>query len=157
MGLINLLLAAQFILVTRWANRRRMAISCPPRANILTSFSIHCSHDVPRGSPEQAATATSGGFNTVDLDAAENGTLTNANTPTTANTLGLAIQADDVGYVAVVQMGTPPRDFHVLVDSGSADLWVGAEGCKSVTGNDCVSFTSDLFFPFINWLILTVL
>lgn len=26
-------------------------------------------------------------------------------------------------------MGTPPRDFKLLMDSGSSDLWVGAEQC----------------------------
>jgi len=85
------------------------------------------------------------------------GTLTPANTPTTANSLGLDIENNDVGYIATVQMGTPPREFKLLMDSGSADLWVGAEGCTSVAGGDCVSFTSELFSPFINLLILTVL
>ena len=57
--------------------------------------------------------------------------------------LGLLIicilfRANDVGYIATVQMGTPPRDFRLLMDSGSADLWVGAEGCQSQAGGDCV-------------------
>ena len=46
-------------------------------------------------------------------------------------------RGNDVGYIATIQVGTPPRDFSVLVDSGSADLWVGGEGCKSVDGG-CV-------------------
>lgn len=87
------------------------------------------------------------GFSQVDLDAAESSTLTTANPPQTANSLGLNIEDNDVGYVATVQMGTPPREFNLLMDSGSADLWVGAEGCISATGGDCVSFTSDLFSP----------
>jgi hypothetical protein len=29
-------------------------------------------------------------------------------------------------------MGTPPRDFKILMDSGSADFWVGAENCQTV-------------------------
>jgi hypothetical protein len=110
---------------------------------------------VPRGVSKLAAANTSDGIS-VDVQAAEANTLTKANTPTTGNSLGLDIQADDVTYIATVQMGTPPRDFKLLMDSGSADLWVGAEGCKSLAGGDCVSFTSDFFFPFINLLILTV-
>lgn len=82
----------------------------------------------------------------MDLNAAEKGTLTDANTPTTSNSLGLAIQADDVGYIATIQMGNPAREFKLLMDSGSADLWVGAEGCKSVDNGDCVSFTFRLVF-----------
>jgi hypothetical protein len=34
-------------------------------------------------------------------------------------------------------MGTPPRNFLILMDSGSADLWVGAENCQSEAGGDC--------------------
>ena len=41
--------------------------------------------------------------------------------------------------MAVVQMGTPPQDFLILMDSGSADLWVGAENCQSEGGGGCVS------------------
>ncbi|KAI0710090.1 acid protease [Earliella scabrosa] len=63
--------------------------------------------------------------------------LTAANPPTANNSLGLDIEARDVGYIATVQMGTPPRDFHILMDSGSADLWVGAEGCQSQVGGGC--------------------
>jgi hypothetical protein len=36
-------------------------------------------------------------------------------------------------------MGTPPRDFLILMDSGSADLWVGSENCKDTIGGGCVS------------------
>jgi Eukaryotic aspartyl protease len=126
-----------------------MALTCPPRANFLPSFLSHCPHNVPRGASElvaaDSAAGQSNGISSVDVEAAEKNTVTAANTPTTANSLGLDIQANDVGYVATVQMGTPPRDFKLLMDSGSADLWVGAEGCQSVTGSDCVSFTSDLF------------
>ncbi|KAI0360084.1 acid protease [Trametes cingulata] len=68
--------------------------------------------------------------------AAANG-LTPANAPTADNSLGLDIEAKDVGYIATIQMGTPPRDFHILMDSGSADLWVGAEGCQSQAGGGC--------------------
>ncbi|EIN09725.1 aspartic peptidase A1 [Punctularia strigosozonata HHB-11173 SS5] len=63
--------------------------------------------------------------------------LTQANTPTANNSLGLAIEANDVGYIATVQIGTPPKDFNMLMDSGSADFWVGAENCQSESGGDC--------------------
>ena len=56
----------------------------------------------------------------------------------------------DTGYLATVLIGTPPNPFNVLVDSGSADFWVGGEQCKEVqivrklpqaTKKDCVSFS----------------
>ncbi|KAJ7914903.1 aspartic peptidase A1 [Mycena leptocephala] len=60
-----------------------------------------------------------------------------ANQPTTANSLGLNIEGPDVGYLATVQMGTPPQNFLILMDSGSADLWVASEACQSTAGGDC--------------------
>jgi hypothetical protein len=68
--------------------------------------------------------------------AAANG-VTIANNPTADNSLGLDIEAQDVGYLATIQMGTPPQNFLILMDSGSADLWVGAENCQSQGGGGC--------------------
>src|SRR5260370_3905232 len=129
-----------------------MTSTCPPRANFLPSFSFHCPHDLPRGISEIAgsdfaASTTDNGSGSATAQASANGALSAANTPTTANSLGLNIQDDDVGYIATIQMGTPPRDFKLLMDSGSADLWVGAEGCQSAAGGDCVSSFLDSFSP----------
>jgi Eukaryotic aspartyl protease len=88
--------------------------------------------------PLLAADVAEEGFSPVDAQALVNNTLTPANPPSAPNSLGLDIVANDVGYVAVLQMGTPPRDFNILMDSGSADLWVGAEQCVSEDGSDCV-------------------
>jgi len=63
--------------------------------------------------------------------------VTVADTPTTANSLGLDIEGPDISYMANIQLGTPPRDFLILMDSGSADLWVGSENCKSEDGGGC--------------------
>jgi len=63
--------------------------------------------------------------------------VTTAAEPTDPNSLGLSIEGLNVGYLADVQIGTPPRPFSILMDSGSADLWVGAENCRSDDGGDC--------------------
>ncbi|KAM0751497.1 acid protease [Meredithblackwellia eburnea MCA 4105] len=71
------------------------------------------------------------GFSQVDLDAATDNTVSAASTPTSANSLGLDIEANDVGYFATLQIGTPPADFKILMDSGSADFWVPSTSCTN--------------------------
>ncbi|KAG8740654.1 hypothetical protein FRC10_004064 [Ceratobasidium sp. 414] len=81
------------------------------------------------------------GFSQTDLNAAIQGGLTNANAPTADNSIGLQDEANDVGYIATLQLGTPPRNFNMLMDSGSADMWVGGEACKSQQGGGCGNHT----------------
>ncbi|TFK49900.1 aspartic peptidase A1 [Heliocybe sulcata] len=87
------------------------------------------------------ASATGAGFSEVALQALINGGLTDGNTPTVQDSLALDIEANDVGYIATVQMGTPAQDFKLLMDSGSADLWVGSEQCQSTAGGGCGNHT----------------
>ncbi|KAF7312113.1 Aspartic peptidase A1 [Mycena indigotica] len=54
-----------------------------------------------------------------------------------AHSAGLDIEGQDIGYMAVISIGTPPRPFNLLVDSGSGDFWVGGEGCRSDVGGGC--------------------
>jgi hypothetical protein len=103
---------------------------------------------VSSGKRASARDDTSAGFSPVDLDALETNSNTTANPPSEIDALGLDIQASDAGYMATVQIGTPPRDFLILMDSGSADFWVGAEGCQSsiIQGAVCVSDSDQLAF-----------
>lgn len=81
------------------------------------------------------------GFSPVDQQAADSDNVTPGKPPTTQNSLSLNIEGNDVGYLADFIIGTPPRKFSILMDSGSADFWVGGEQCQSlsVKGADCVS------------------
>ncbi|KIY64559.1 acid protease [Cylindrobasidium torrendii FP15055 ss-10] len=69
--------------------------------------------------------------------------VTPASEPTKNGSLGLGIFSNDVGYVATVQIGNPPRDFTLLVDSGSADTWVPLDKCLTEDGkHPCGNHTS---------------
>ncbi|KAG2341352.1 acid protease [Suillus weaverae] len=96
----------------------------------------HSRHSKPvtEAASNASSTGTGSGVSPLDIQAAENGGLTAAKKPAANNTLGLAIDADDVGYIATIQIGTPPKNFNILMDSGSADFWVGSETCQSQQG-----------------------
>ncbi|KAJ7106479.1 acid protease [Mycena crocata] len=60
----------------------------------------------------------------------------------------------DTSYVVTVQIGTPPRDFAIILDSGSGDFWVQGDPCtSSETGDGCGNHTfvsSDSSSTFVN-------
>ncbi|KZO96681.1 acid protease [Calocera viscosa TUFC12733] len=43
---------------------------------------------------------------------------------------GLDIDGNDGLYLASVMIGTPSKEFLIMMDSGSGDFWVGATGCQ---------------------------
>ncbi|KAK0450060.1 aspartic peptidase domain-containing protein [Armillaria borealis] len=49
----------------------------------------------------------------------------------------LSTQANDIGYYGPVELGNPPSLFQLLMDTGSADMWVGTEGCRCDDGGTC--------------------
>lgn len=55
----------------------------------------------------------------------------------------ITLSGADTGYVATIQIGTPPKDFTIKMDSGSADFWVGSEeSCVTMNGtSNCVSLS----------------
>ncbi|KAG1747106.1 acid protease [Suillus paluster] len=104
----------------------------------------HLRHSKPATDAASNTSVSNTGTSVVsplDIQAAQNGGLTAANKTTANNTLGLAIEADDVGYIATIQIGTPPKNFNILMDSGSADFWVGSETCQSQQGGGCGNHT----------------
>jgi len=89
----------------------------------------------PQGGEAQQSTGGIGGEAAITALAEQR--LTLAGTPAANGSLGLHVELNDIGYSATLQLGTPPRDFLVLMDSGSADFWVGADNCQSQDGGNC--------------------
>lgn len=81
---------------------------------------------------------TRDGYSIIDLEAASSNRITNATAPTAINSLGLAIEANDVGYFATVQIGEENTDFRVLMDSGSADFWIPSTSCQNCGGHAAI-------------------
>ncbi|GAA99346.1 hypothetical protein E5Q_06041 [Mixia osmundae IAM 14324] len=69
------------------------------------------------------------GFPAAAAKAAANNTITLSRPPLAVNTLALDIQANDIGYFATFLVGTPPRPYKVLADSGSSDFWLASTQC----------------------------
>ncbi|KAF8623678.1 hypothetical protein AX17_007376 [Amanita inopinata Kibby_2008] len=67
--------------------------------------------------------------------------VTYSQPPNSHNSIGLDIESQDIGYLGVVHIGTPPRPFELLMDSGSADMWVGGEHCRGDDGGSCGNHT----------------
>jgi len=107
-----------------WRNRRRGGQKRTPDEHGLGTTSTT---GLSARATESSAAATATGQTAV----------TKANPPTTENSIGIDIEGNDIGFLATLQIGTPPRDFEMLMDSGSADMWVGSENCKSSTGGTC--------------------
>lgn len=86
--------------------------------------------------PQHAKRQEGTGFSSLDLDALVNNKITPSDVDSSTsspNTLGLDIQANDNSYFTTMQIGTPPRPFRILIDSGSADFWVPGEDCPVQT------------------------
>jgi hypothetical protein len=86
-----------------------------------------------------ATTSASASASTQSIEAAKaaanqfaySDTLSPAAAVTAANSLGLAIEANNIGYVATIQMGANKTPFKMLIDSGSADTWVPSGKCST--------------------------
>jgi len=102
-------------------------------------FNRHATNKNQKGQNQNGGNQDGGNQNGGASSSANNSPIpvTDANAPTTANSLGLDIEGSDISYLAQVQMGTPPSNFLLLMDSGSADLWVGSENCQSTAGGGC--------------------
>lgn len=66
-----------------------------------------------------------------------------SNSPPTLAKQSSEIDPDgpDTSFVAGIPVGTPSRDFFIILDSGSADFWVESDTCTSQSGGGCGNHT----------------
>lgn len=120
----------------------RYGVSGYAGENIAKSRTTATTNNRTLGAPPQRGyDNTRDGYSIVDLEAASSNRVTNATEPTAINSLGLAIEANDVGYFATVYVGEEKTEFRVLMDSGSA-------GSFSRTSSFFLAPTVD--FPFLS-------
>ncbi|ORX34252.1 aspartic peptidase domain-containing protein [Kockovaella imperatae] len=99
--------------------------------------------DEPSAANAAAAVATTitasgsnaNGFSQLEYAALTDGLITNSTSALVKGGLPYNIEFNDVGYMADVQIGTPPRTFVFLMDSGSADTWVPSTQCGAQCGS----------------------
>ncbi|KAJ6631006.1 aspartic peptidase domain-containing protein [Mycena sp. CBHHK59/15] len=63
------------------------------------------------------------------------------NHPVANHSMVLNIDGADVQYLATIPIGTPTRNFSVIIDSGSAVFWVGSNDCEFDQGGSCGNHT----------------
>ncbi|RSH92580.1 hypothetical protein EHS25_008025 [Saitozyma podzolica] len=78
-----------------------------------------------------ASGSNANGYSNAELQALEDNTVTNSSSDLITGGLDYEIEANDVGYLATVQLGTPAQDFLILMDSGSGDFWVPSSNCTA--------------------------
>ncbi|RSH85382.1 hypothetical protein EHS25_004778 [Saitozyma podzolica] len=80
-----------------------------------------------------ASGSNANGFSNTDAQALTDNSVTSSTSNLITGGLNYEIEANDVGYVATVQIGTPAKDFLILMDSGSGDFWVPSASVQSPT------------------------
>ncbi|KAF8716715.1 hypothetical protein AX14_012222 [Amanita brunnescens Koide BX004] len=46
-------------------------------------------------------------------------------------------QGQDSSYIGTIEIGTPPKTFHLILDAGSSDFWVTGRVLYSTTTTAC--------------------
>lgn len=57
------------------------------------------------------------------------------------------VPGSDYYYIVEVEIGTPPTPFNLIIDTGSADLWVPGEDCHNCTHTKLGPHLSKTFVP----------
>ncbi|GAA6011116.1 hypothetical protein JCM10207_005502 [Rhodosporidiobolus poonsookiae] len=124
----------------------RVGVSGYAGANVAAARLSANASSSAAGRNETDAAEEQRGFSKIALAAATDNTIAQPENVTAANSLGLAIEANDVGYFAEIQLGSNNQTFKILMDSGSADFWVPSSLCDDCGNHTFLSPSSSSSF-----------
>ncbi|CAO1622302.1 unnamed protein product [Jaminaea pallidilutea] len=104
------------------------ATSTSSAAKSKTSNAAKATSTTAKASTTGSYDIAAQGYPTKALQASNDNAVIKAGSPSTKGSLGLEIEANDVGYLADFSIGTA-GNFTLLIDSGSADTWVASTQC----------------------------
>nr|XP_019014861.1 endopeptidase [Kwoniella pini CBS 10737]OCF53642.1 endopeptidase [Kwoniella pini CBS 10737] len=91
----------------------------------------------------RASGSNDNGFSEIAIQALQEGTLTNSDSDLIQGGLDYIIEANDIGYLCEIQIGTPAQTFLMLMDTGSADTWVPSTTCGLQACGDHTALGAD--------------
>nr|XP_018267070.1 endopeptidase [Kwoniella dejecticola CBS 10117]OBR89228.1 endopeptidase [Kwoniella dejecticola CBS 10117] len=91
----------------------------------------------------KASGSNANGFSEVALQASQDVSLTNSDSELVQGGLDYIIEANDIGYLCEIQIGTPAQTFLMLMDTGSADTWVPSTSCGLQNCGDHTALGAD--------------
>ncbi|KAK6905569.1 hypothetical protein I203_106399 [Kwoniella mangroviensis CBS 8507] len=91
----------------------------------------------------QASGSNANGFSEVAVQALQGVSLTNSDSELIQGGLDYIIEANDIGYLSEIQIGTPAQTFLMIMDTGSADTWVPSASCGVANCGDHTALGAD--------------
>ncbi|WFD29828.1 hypothetical protein MSPP1_000841 [Malassezia sp. CBS 17886] len=111
----------------------RMAASSTLSRYIAKSTGIvnDLMHRRPSRVGNETLAARGNGYSQAEAHAQKQHSVTKAGDVSASHSLGLSIEANDIGYFATVEIGSSNKKYTMLVDSGSSDTWITGTQCGS--------------------------
>nr|XP_019049096.1 endopeptidase [Kwoniella bestiolae CBS 10118]OCF28026.1 endopeptidase [Kwoniella bestiolae CBS 10118] len=91
----------------------------------------------------QASGSNANGFSENALQALQEVSLKNSDSDLIQGGLDYIIEANDIGYLCEIQIGTPAQTFLMIMDTGSADTWVPSTSCGIANCGDHTAIGAD--------------
>ncbi|WVQ62327.1 uncharacterized protein L199_000466 [Kwoniella botswanensis] len=91
----------------------------------------------------KASGSNANGFSEVAIQASQDVSLKNSDSELIQGGLDYIIEANDIGYLSEIQIGTPAQTFLMIMDTGSADTWVPSTSCGVANCGDHTALGAD--------------